>query len=54
MGLYRKVEGDGLDGRYLSVGPPSEGGAIVPEHRVAGGPMLPGIACEMAKNTRRS
>src|ERR671917_912202 len=47
MGLHKKVDGDGLDGRYLSVSPLLDGKVTVPEHRLPDGPMLPEMAYEI-------
>jgi glutamate decarboxylase len=47
MGLHKKVDGDGLDGRYLSVSPLLDGKVTVPKHRLPDGPMLPEMAYEL-------
>lgn len=47
MGLHKKVDGDGLDGRYLSVSPLLDGKVTVPKHRLPDGPMLPEMAYEI-------
>jgi glutamate/tyrosine decarboxylase-like PLP-dependent enzyme len=47
MGLHKKVHGDGLDGRYLSVSPLLDGKVSVPNHRLPDGPMLPEMAYEI-------
>ena len=33
MGLHKKVDGDGREGRYLSVSPLLDGKVSVPKHR---------------------
>ena len=47
MALHTKVDGDGLDGRYLSVSPLLDGKVTVPKHRLPDGPMLPEMAYEI-------
>ena len=47
MALHTKVDGDGLDGRYLSVSPLLDGKVTVPKHRLPDGPMLPEMAHEL-------
>jgi glutamate decarboxylase len=47
MALHAKVDGDGLDGRYLSVSPLLDGKVIVPKHRMPDGPMLSEMAYEI-------
>ena len=47
MALHTKVDGDGLDGRYLSVSPLLGGKVTVPKHRLPDGPMLPEMAYEI-------
>jgi glutamate/tyrosine decarboxylase-like PLP-dependent enzyme len=47
MALHTKVDGDGRDGRYLSVSPLLDGKVTVPKHRQPDGPMLPEMAYEI-------
>jgi glutamate decarboxylase len=48
MALHTKVDGDGLDGRYLSVNRLLDGEKVtVPRHRLPDGPMLPEMAYEI-------
>jgi glutamate decarboxylase len=47
MALHTKADGDGLDGRYLSVGPLLDGKVTVPKHRLPDGPMMPEVAYEI-------
>jgi glutamate decarboxylase len=47
MALHTKVDGDGLDGQYLSVNPLLDGEVTVPKHRMPDGPMMPDVACEI-------
>ena len=50
MALHTKVEGEELDGQYLSVSPlfaPDGDGAFVPKHRLPDGPMAPDMAYEI-------
>ena len=47
MGLHKKVDGDGIDGRHLSVSPLLDEKVIVPKHRLADVPMLPEMAYEI-------
>ena len=47
MALHTKVDGDGLDGRYLSVSPLLDGKVSVPKHRLPDGPMIPEMAYEI-------
>ena len=44
MALHTKVDGDGLDGQYLSVNPLLDGEVTVPKHRMPDGPMMPDVA----------
>jgi hypothetical protein len=44
MALHTKVDGEGLEGEYLSVSPlfaPGADGASVPKHRLPDGPWRP-------------
>jgi hypothetical protein len=41
MGLHKKVDGEGLDGRYLSVSPLLDRKVTVAKHRLPGRPMIP-------------
>src|SRR5215211_1627116 len=50
MALHKKVEGDGLDGRYLSVSPLLDGKVTVPKHRLPDEPMIPEMAYEIIHN----
>src|SRR5919112_3426996 len=47
MPLHKKVDGDGLDGRYLAVSPLLDGKVRVPKHRLPDGPMVPEMAYEI-------
>jgi hypothetical protein len=47
MALHTKVDGDALDGRYLSVSPLLDGKVTVPKHRLPDGPMMPDMAYEI-------
>jgi glutamate decarboxylase len=47
MSLHKKIEGDGLAGRYLSVSPLLDRKVTVPKHRLPDGPMMPETAYEI-------
>ena len=53
MGLHKKVDCDGLDGRYLSESPLLDGKVTVPKHRLPDVPMPSQIFYEITTNTRR-
>ena len=47
MGLHKEVDGDGLDGRYLSVSPLLDWKVTVPKHRMPDMPMAPDMAYQI-------
>lgn len=48
MTLHAKVDGEGLDGRYLSINPLlGDESMTVPKHRLPDGPMMPDMAYEI-------
>ena len=47
MALHKKIDGDGLDGRYRSVSPLLDGMVAVPKHRLPDGPMAPAAAYQI-------
>src|SRR3954471_24827951 len=47
MQLHTRVDGDGLEGRSLSVSPLLDGKVTVPKHRLPDRPMMPEMAYEI-------
>src|SRR5215213_6783497 len=47
MALHTKVDGDGLDGRYLSVSAVLDEKVTVPKHQLPEGPMIHEMAYEI-------